>query len=134
MILIKSILSTFPIFQSSLLLPLKFISAHISKLLRDFLWNGGKGSQNKMHLLSWEILKRPISEGGLQIRDPVLANLELGGKLIWKLYVDKNHPVSKIFRMKYLKGDSLRNLTNSNAPIGTTISNSCRRGINKFNQ
>ena len=69
-----------------------------------------------MHLVSWDILKRPILEGGLQIRDPGLANLAMGGKLIWQLYVDKNNPVSKIFRMKYLKGYSLRNLTTSNTP------------------
>ena len=58
----------------------------------------------------------------------------MGGKLIWQLYVDKNHPVSKIFRMKYLKDVSLRNLTTSNTLTGTTIWNYCRRGINKFNQ
>ena len=87
-----------------------------------------------MHLVSWEILKRPISEGGLQICDPGLANLALDGKLIWQLYVDKNHPVSKIFRMKYLKGGSLKNITTSNTPTGTTIWNSCRRGIDNFNQ
>ena len=60
-----------------------------------------------MHLTIWEILKKTISEGGLQIHDPRLANLEMGGKIIWKLYVDKNHPISKIFGMKYLKGGSL---------------------------
>ena len=54
----------------------------ISKILRDFLWNGGKGSQTRMHLVSWGILKKPISEGGLQIRDPGLANLVLGGKIL----------------------------------------------------
>ena len=87
-----------------------------------------------MHLVSWDILKKPIFEGGLQIRDPSLANLALGGIFLWQLYVDKNHPVSKIFRMKYLKGGSLRNLTSSSTPSGTTIWNLCRKGIDKFNQ
>ena len=82
---------------------------------------GGKGNQNKMHVVSWDILKRPISEGGLQIRDPGLANLAMGGKLIWKQYADKKHSISKIFWMKYLKGGSLRNLTTSNTPSGTAI-------------
>ena len=61
-----------------------------------------------MHLVRWEVLKRPISKGGLQIRDLGLAYLEMTGKLIWQLFVDTNHPVSRIFRMKYLKGGSLR--------------------------
>ena len=55
-------------------------------------------------------MKRPISEGGLQIRDPELANLALGGKLVWQFFADKNHPVGKLFSMKYLKGGSLRTI------------------------
>ena len=83
MILIKAVLSSLPIFQFSVLLAPKSISAQIAKLLRDFLREGGKGNQKKMHLVSWEIIKRPISEGGLNIRDPELVNLALGGKLLW---------------------------------------------------
>ena len=37
---------------------------------------------------------------------------------IYKRY--KYHHVSKKFRMKYLKGGSLRNITSSNTPLGTT--------------
>ena len=68
----------------------KSIFVQISKLLRDFLWNDGKGGQNKMHLVSWDVLKRPLLQGGLQIRDPSLANLAMSGKLIWQLFKDKN--------------------------------------------
>ena len=85
-----------------------------------------------MHLVSWDIFKRPILEGGLQIRDPGLANMAMRRKLIWKLYMGKNHPVSNIFRMKYIKGVSLRNLSTSRTPTRTTIQNSCRKGIGKF--
>ena len=87
-----------------------------------------------MHLVSWDILKRPISEGGLQIRDPGLENMALGDKIIWQLYVDKNHLVSKIIWMKYLKGGSLRNLKTANNPTCTTIQNLCRRGIDNIQQ
>ena len=82
-----------------------------------------------MHLGSWDILKRPISEGGLQIRDPGLANPTMGGRLIWELYTNKNHPVSMIFWMKYLKVGSLRNITTSNTFSWTTIWNLCRKGL-----
>ena len=60
-----------------------------------------------MHFVRWEVLKCPSSDGGLQIHDPVLANLAMADKLIWKLFDDPKHLVSKIFRMKYLKGGSL---------------------------
>ena len=71
-----------------------------------------------MHLVSWDTLKRTITEGGLQIWDPGLENMAMGGKLIWLLYANKNHLISKIFWMKYLKGGSLRNLKYSNTPTG----------------
>ena len=91
LVLIKAVLSSLPIFKSSLLLTPKSITAHISKILRDFLWNGGKGNQNKIHLVNWEILKRPLSEGGFQIHDPGLANLALGGKIVWQLFAKKSN-------------------------------------------
>ena len=83
-----------------------------------------------MHLVSWDILKIPLTEGGLQIHDLGLANLAMGGKIIWQLFADKKHLISKIFWMKCLKGGSLRNLKAENLPQGTTIWNSCRKGIN----
>ena len=61
---------------------------------------------------------RPISEGGLQICDPGLANLAMTGKLIWKLFVDPKHHVSRIFRMKYLHSGPLRNISSTSTPSG----------------
>ena len=58
----------------------------------------------------------------------------MGDKIIWQLFADKKNPVSKIFWMKYLKGASLKNLNVDNTPQGTTIWNSCRKGINHFQQ
>ena len=59
--------------------------------------------------------------------------MALGGKLIWQVYKDKNHPVSRIFRMKYLKGRSLRNITSANTSLGSGIWNSCRKCFDSFN-
>ena len=69
-----------------------------------------------MHLVRSDIIKIPSFVGGIQIHDPDLANLEMGGKLLWQLYAEKKHPVSMIFRKKYLKGGSLRGLTSSSTP------------------
>ena len=66
----------------------KFITSHISKLMLDFIWNGGKGNHSKLHLVSCDILKRPLMEGGFQIQDLGLANLAMGGKIIWMLCAD----------------------------------------------
>ena len=61
LMLIKAVLSAFPIFHASLMLSPKSIWAYISKLLRDFLWNGGLHVKNKIHLVRWEELKCPMS-------------------------------------------------------------------------
>ena len=110
LVLIKSTLSALPIYQSSLLLAPKAIMDQISKLIRDFLWRGGKGNLKRLHLVNWDTVKRPILEGGLHIRDPGLVNLAMGGKLLWLFFSNKKHPVSQIFWKKYLKGGTLRNL------------------------
>ena len=71
-----------------------------------------------------------MSEGGFQIRELELANLALGGKLVWQIFADKNHPVTKLFLQKYLKGVSMRNLKSENIPSGTAIWNLCRKSLN----
>ena len=58
------------------------IMEQVSKLFRDFLWQGGKGNHMKFHLVRWDIVKRPMLEGRLNIRDPGLANFALGGKIL----------------------------------------------------
>eukprot|EP00253_Pinus_taeda_P034784 PITA_34784 len=95
-ILIKSMLSALPIFQATFLLVPRNVMEQISKLLRDFLWQGGKDNENKTHLVSWEVVKKTMAEGGMQIRDPALVNLALGGKILWKMIHEPSHPVYRI--------------------------------------
>ena len=44
-ILMKSLLSALPIFHAAFLLAPRNVMEEISKLLRDFLWQGGKGNE-----------------------------------------------------------------------------------------
>ena len=53
----------------------------------------GERESGKIHVVNWDTVKRDITEGGLQIRDPVLVNLALGGKIMWKLHCDPHHLV-----------------------------------------
>ena len=39
----------------------------------------------KMHLVSWDKVKAPRMEGGLQVRDVATQNLAMGGKILWKM-------------------------------------------------
>ena len=87
-----------------------------------------------MHLVKWDIVKRPVLEGGLQIRDLGLANLAMGGKLLWQVFSNRKHSVSQIFLKKYLKGGTLRNLQVTNTPKGSITWNLCIRGLEFFQQ
>lgn len=131
-ILLKSALSALPIYQASFLLAPKHIMDQISCLLRDFLWKGGRGNHNKMHLENWELVKRPILDGGLQIRDPALSNLSLECKLLWKIYSEPSHLVSETLTSKYAQGISLRHLSANNTTTGTHTWNLCRKSISSF--
>ena len=88
----------------------------IARLIKEFLWKGGKGNKNKYHLVSRDTRKRPLLEGGLQIRDPRLVNMDLGGKILWKLFSNRDHPINNILWKKYLKGGSICNLHHEKNP------------------
>jgi hypothetical protein len=101
-------------------------------MIRDFLWLGSKSNQNKYHLVKWETVKCPYVEGGLQVRDPELANLALGGKIIWNLYENHRHPVRSLLMFFDLNGSSMRNLQEANVPKGNSIWNLCRCILEPF--
>ena len=117
--LIRSVLSALPTFQASLLMAPRQIADQISCLMRNFLWNGGKGNSNRLHLVNWETVKHPIAEGGLQIRDPQQANLALGCKLLWQLISEPSHPISQIINLKYLRNRSIISFNPAPSPRGT---------------
>eukprot|EP00253_Pinus_taeda_P034254 PITA_34254 len=124
--------SKMPIYQASFLLAPKNITEQISRLIRDFMWKGGRGNQRKFHLVNLDIVKCPIPEEGLQIRDMSLPNLALGGKILWTLFSNSKHPVNQVIKKKYLKGSSLRNIQIDNSIKGTSIWHLYCRGIEFF--
>eukprot|EP00253_Pinus_taeda_P023946 PITA_23946 len=124
-ILIKAVLSALPIYQAAFLLAPRNVSEQISKLLRDFLWQGGKGNENKIHLVKWDVVRKTQADGGLQIRDPALINLALRGKILWKLLHEPTHPVSEILRSKYSPNKNLSNLQNANTVNSTQVWKLC---------
>ena len=65
LILIKAIISSLSIFQASFLLAPNSIMDQFSKLIKDFLRQGGKGNYRKFHLVKWDKVKLPLTEGSL---------------------------------------------------------------------
>jgi hypothetical protein len=78
-------LTSIPIYQSSLLLAPVSIIQKNEALQRHFLWEGGKQSRRKMHLIKWEKISKPLLEGGLNFKNSQAQNLALGEKLLWTM-------------------------------------------------
>jgi hypothetical protein len=84
-VLIKSVLASMPIYQSSLLPAPCSIVQKIEALQRCFLWEGGKQTRRKLHLISWEKSSKPLLEGGLNFKKYRIQNIALGENLLWNI-------------------------------------------------
>ena len=77
-VLVKSVLTSFPIFQfSSLLAPIG-IKKEMAKLIQKFLWQGGKENEKKFHMVNWSTVYAQKENGGLGIHDLEKINISLG--------------------------------------------------------
>jgi hypothetical protein len=73
-------------------------------MFRRFLWEGGKHSGRKLHLISWEKISKPILEGGLNFKNAHVQNLALGAKMLWNLTTGKPMWSKKALWKKYFRG------------------------------
>ena len=107
-VLIKSILSSYPIYISSMVLAPRNVIISICKEIRKFLWQGGKVQSKKFHLVKWEMVKRPKLQGGLGIRDPEFVCKSLGAKLVWRLVTGKKEWWKEVIRKKIYQKDQIK--------------------------
>jgi exonuclease III len=134
LVLINSVLTAMPIYQASSLLAPKGILFQIDKLLRRFLWEGGKKGEGKIHLVNWDKVKTPKAEGGLQIRDVATHNVALGGKILWRMVYEKSSWSTKAIRLKYFQGHKERCLDRPQGTVkGSTVFALCQRAKELIN-
>ena len=135
-LLIKAVLNSYLLYQSSLILaPAKVIS-QIEGLIRTFLWQKGyDGSGKKFALVSWKIIKLPRPEGGLFIRDLRSQNLAMGAKLLWNMIAPKPSWCSQMLKAKYFSGPRLRCLEGEHVnQRGSSIYNLCLKALPTFKE
>ena len=111
-----------PIYHSSILLASGMVIRKMEGLLRNFLWEGGKGNEKKLHLVSWNKIQKPRNEGGLQLRNLATQNLALGANLLWQIVTGKDSWSKKVLQKKYFPGTRKRCLdmpppTRNGSPI-----------------
>ena len=102
--LIKSILSTIPLFNLSLFKMPVVVANELVKIQRD--WWGSNG--RKIAWASWEKVCAAREDGGLGIIDLRTFNLALLGKWVWRLGSDKGGLWKEIIVSKYGGWRSLR--------------------------
>ena len=85
MVLIQSILSSYSIYTTSMVLAAKNVINIICKEIRKFLWQGGKVQTKKFHVVKWDTVKKAKNQGRLGIRDPEQMSKAMGAKMIWRL-------------------------------------------------
>ena len=64
----------------------------------------------KSSLVSSGKVKKPILEGGLQIKDLKLQNIALGSKILWNLIAGKICWTTQVQWKKYFSGPRLKSL------------------------
>lgn len=79
-------------------------------------------------------MKRPIPEGGLQVRYLVLSNLAMGGEILWNIFSNQRHLVSQVLIKKYLHRLSIKNMDEGASHKGTTLWKLCSQGWNFFKE
>ena len=76
MTLIRSTLSSMPIYLMSLLRIPRVVSLRLEKIQRDFLWGGG-ALERKPYLVNWDTVCLDKSKGGLGVRRLSIINRAL---------------------------------------------------------
>jgi hypothetical protein len=133
-VLIKVVLANIPIYQSSLLLAPNATIEKFEALLRRFLWEGGKQSGRKLHLISWGEITKPYLEGGLQFKDLQIQNLSLGAKSLWNTIIENPTWRKRVLWKKYYRGPRKKCLERlAKVEKGSPIFSLCQKSLHHFN-
>ncbi|KAE8687812.1 Beta-adaptin-like protein A [Hibiscus syriacus] len=89
LVLIKSVLSSLPIFFLSIFKMLLKVKQKVNTLMSNFLW-GESSSKNRNHWVSWQAVCKPLEDGGLGILNLNIINRALLGKWVWKFANEKD--------------------------------------------
>lgn len=108
--LIKSILSSLPTYYIYLFSHPVSIAQHLVKLQRDFLW-GGMDDCVKFHLVRWQMVCKPVQQGGLGLHSLVRFNQALLWKWLRRFTFEKKAFGIRLQNMELLGVGRLRGVT-----------------------
>eukprot|EP00253_Pinus_taeda_P017362 PITA_17362 len=111
-VLIKSVLSSLPLFQFAGLLAPVTILNKMEEFIRGFFWKGGKLNEKKIPLISWETITKPLLEGGLSFKKICQQNVAMAVKTVWRIIAPNPGWAQLALWKKYFRGSRLRCLEN----------------------
>ncbi|KAA0045138.1 LINE-1 retrotransposable element ORF2 protein [Cucumis melo var. makuwa] len=125
--LIKSTLSSLPIYQLSVFQAPSLTCKNIEKSWRKFLWKGNNGSEGS-HLINWTKVSKSKEEGRLGISRLHVTNKALLTKWLWRYLSEPNALWRRLIQCKYkgnYPGDIPSNISSSTpkAPWRSIIDN-----------
>eukprot|EP00253_Pinus_taeda_P032306 PITA_32306 len=103
LVLLKTGLSSFPLYQFMLLQAPTNFHHKMEFILHHFLWQGRKNEKKKYNLINWKQVIQTQEHGGLGIRSPKLLNLAFGGKTVWRFISGQSTWWENVFEAKYIK-------------------------------
>jgi len=104
--LIKSTLTAIPAYVMQTVRLPRSVCDGLDKRVRRFLW-GGTGLERKPHLVSWDIVTREKTKGGLGIRNMRQLNSAFLMKLGWRWHSEPSALWVRLLKEKYTKGSDL---------------------------
>ena len=98
--LIRSTLSSLPIYFLSLFRMPKIVRSMLEKIQRDFLWGGGN-LERKPHLVNWDIVCQEKRRGGLGVRGLSRMNQSLLCKWCWRFCNERDSFWRQVISTKF---------------------------------
>ena len=98
--LIRSTLSSMPIYFMSLFYMPRKVRLRLEKIQRDFLWGGGALVQ-KPHLVRWNLVCLDKKKSGLGVRNLALMNSALLCKWNWRYANERETFWRRVISLKY---------------------------------
>ncbi|XP_038977290.1 uncharacterized protein LOC120107861 [Phoenix dactylifera] len=99
-ILVRSVLSSIPIYLlSNSLIPVATVR-NIEQIFRDFIW-GRTGGRRGIHLMAWEVVCQPTRYGGLGVQSLVARREVLAARHAARVVLEPDGMWSSLMRAKY---------------------------------
>ncbi|XP_058783955.1 uncharacterized protein LOC131658705 [Vicia villosa] len=98
--LINAVLNALPIYSLSFYKAPSKVLNEITAIQRKFLWSGSDFKRS-INWVSWEIVCKPIDEGGLGVKNVEVLNVALLSKWKWRILTEENDVWKGILETRY---------------------------------